>query len=294
MEKQYAIMFADIVGSTKLYDTLGNIKAERHVMACIRMMTDITISHKGRVIKTIGDEIMSCFDSADAAVEAAIDIQKSISADDSNKLFIRIGLHYGNVIERDDDLYGDAVNVARKMTDIATALQIITTDNLVIMLNHKLASRTRLFDQSSVKGKSLILNIYQVNWENEENITRLSSSSVLKKANGMARSIVLNVFGEELVFADNDFGSAVLIGRHVSCNIIVDTQYVSRMHLSLGLSRGKFVLTDKSTNGTYVQFNGQDELFIRREELALQGGGTICLGESVVNCENATIRFNVV
>jgi class 3 adenylate cyclase len=293
MEKQYAIMFADIVGSTKLYDTLGDIKAEQYVLSCIQRMTEITSSHKGHVIKTIGDEIMACFDSADAAVEAAINIQKDISANQSNKLFIRIGLNYGNVIERNNDLYGGAVNVAGIMTSIAKALQIITTDDLVVMLSHNLAKKTRLFDQSNVKGKSNTLNIYQVIWEDEKNITQLSVSSILQKINESTRSIILNVVGEEIAFADSDFGPAVEIGRDESCNITLDAQHVSRIHLTLGYSRGKFVLTDKSTNGTFVQFNGQDELFIRREELTLLGEGTVCLGEPVAKCENAIIRFSV-
>ncbi|HHJ36082.1 MAG TPA: adenylate/guanylate cyclase domain-containing protein [Gammaproteobacteria bacterium] len=293
MKKYYAIMFADVAGSTKMYDTLGDVEAEKQISWCIQTMSDITRQHGGHVVKTIGDEIMASFVSADDAAEAAIEMQNSISGDPSNALKIRIGLQYGSAIERDKDLYGDAVNVAARMAGIAKALQIITTEDVFKQLKPALVDKTRLFDRASVKGKSAELHIYQINWEEESQVTRFATSLDMKKINAMKQAIVLKILDEEKLLSVEDFTAAISIGRDDSCGISLDAQYASRSHATLDLRRGKFILIDQSTNGTYVQFNGQEELFIRREEIMLQGEGSISLGESVSSGSPTVMRFSV-
>lgn len=293
MEIQCAIMFADVAGSTKMYDTLGDTEAEKQISWCIQTMSDITNNYDGHVIKTIGDEIMASFDSADDAIEAAIEMQSSISGDTSNALAIRIGLQYGYAIKRNYDLYGDAVNVAARMAGIAKALQIITTEYLFNQLSADLADKARLFDRTSVKGKDTELYIYQINWEEKSRVTRIATSHDMNKVSVLTQAIALKIMGKEKLLFIEDFGSAVSIGRDGSCSITLDAQYASRTHVTLDLRRGKFILTDQSTNGTYVQFNGQEELFIRREEITLLGEGTICLGESASNGSPTTIRFSI-
>ena len=61
-------MFADISGSSPLYKNLGDAKANAFVQQLLSMMTDVTNKHHDKVIKTIGDEVMTCFDRTDGAV----------------------------------------------------------------------------------------------------------------------------------------------------------------------------------------------------------------------------------
>lgn len=293
MDNKYTIMFADVAGSTKMYDTLGNAEAEKQIAWCIRTMTDITNSYGGHVIKTIGDEIMASFTSADQAAEAAIDMQMDISDNPANALSIRIGLQYGDAIERDGDLYGDAVNVAARMAGVAKALQIITTEDLVNQLSPKLAEKARLFDRATVKGKEAELHIHQINWEEEAKVTKFATSNEMRKVSAATQAIVLKFSDEEILFTDADLGSAASIGKDPACAISLNAQYASRSHVNLEYRRGKFVLVDQSTNGTYVQFKGQDEVFIRREELTLMGDGLISLGEAVNPDSPTIISFNI-
>jgi class 3 adenylate cyclase len=293
MDKHYTIMFADVAGSTKMYDTLGDAEAEKQIAWCIKTMTDITNGYDGRVIKTIGDEIMASFDSADKATEAAIDMQMNISGNTSNALSIRIGLQYGNAIDRDGDLYGDAVNVAARMAGVAKAHQIITTEDLIAQLEPALASRTRLFDLATVKGKDAELRIHQILWEEEAKVTRFATSHELKKISASTQAIVLKFTDEEKLLTNEDLGSAVSIGRDESCNIAIDAEYASRSHVNLEYRRGKFVLTDHSTNGTYILLKDQDEIFIRREEFTLMGEGHISLGEVVDIKSPSIIHFSI-
>lgn len=292
-ESQSAIMFADIAGSTRLYNQLGDSKAELLISTRLTSMQRITVNHRGRVIKTIGDEIMCQFGSAEDAALAASEMhtEKSIS-DADTPLSIRIGLHYGNTIEKDDDIFGDAVNIAARMATIARADQTITTENFVAQLSGTLSETSRLFDTTKVKGIDETLKIYQLLWE-QDNVTAFASSQNIQSITRAEVSIVIKTNGEERFYTDNNIESAISIGRDDSCDITVAAKFASRSHVNLEFRRGKFVLIDHSTNGTYIKFNQQDEIFIRREELPLIGEGHISLGEKYDEASGDTLYFSV-
>ncbi len=293
MEQHYAIMFADVAGSTSLYDTLGNQEADSQIRACIDTLTSLTARHRGTLIKTIGDEIMASFDSANDAIDAAIDMQSTISGDDSSALSIRVGVEYGPAIPREGDLFGDAVNVAARMAAVAKNRQIITTEACIAELSDDRKSIARHFDQARVKGKGSELNIYQVNWEDEGKVTKFATSNEMRKISKSMLALVLKYGNNEKLITDQEMTSSFSIGRDDSCDVSLDTDYASRSHVDIKFSRGKFVVCDHSTNGTYVRFKGQDDLFIRREELPLMGEGFISLGEEVREDNPSIISFNV-
>ncbi len=100
---EVAILFADVVGSTQLYDKFGDTKASETVALCLDVMKDATHQFNGSVIKTIGDEVMSTFQSVDEAMGAAVMMQTRITADSKQDgripVSIRIGCHYGPVVQ---------------------------------------------------------------------------------------------------------------------------------------------------------------------------------------------------
>ena len=75
-----AILFADVSGSTKLYEVLGNADAQQTIDRCLGIVKRICVDQGGRVVKTIGDEVLASFPTPDAAARAAIEIQIRISA----------------------------------------------------------------------------------------------------------------------------------------------------------------------------------------------------------------------
>lgn len=292
-EQHYAIMFADIAGSTKLYDSLGNQEANKLIQQCIDRLTAITTQHNGTVIKTIGDEIMASFPSADDAIDAAIHMQNTISGDELDVLSIRIGLQYGPAISKEGDLFGDAVNVAARMVGVAKAKQIITTEWTIQNLTADRRKNARLFDHTKVKGKDDELNIYLVNWEDENRVTRFSTAYSMKNISASKILMVLKYSGKELIITDQDLANAMTIGRDSNCNIALNADYASRTHATLSINRGKFILDDQSSNGTYVRFKGQEDLFVRRESLPLVGDGYISLGEAVNELSPTIISFSI-
>jgi adenylate cyclase len=290
---QCAIMFADITGSTRLYNQLGDDKAEFLISTRLAIMCNITSNNNGRVIKNIGDEIMCQFPSAEDAALAATEMHvKKVTSDDSEPLTIRIGLHYGNTIEKNNDIFGDAVNIAARMAAIAKANQSITTESFVKLLSSDSRSRTRLFDNARVKGIDEEIKIYQLLWE-EGNVTTFATAQHIQQIAKANVCITLRFNGEEHFYTDSDINTAVSIGRDDACDLTIDATFASRSHLNLEFRRGKFVLMDHSTNGTYVKLNKQDDIFIRREELPLIGEGYISLGEDYKKENTTNIYFSV-
>jgi len=76
-------------------------------------------------------------------------------------------------------------------------------------------------------------------------------------------------------------GNDIMFGRSKGSNIIVDTDCVSRHHAKLVYRKGKFVVIDQSTNGTFIKSQGGQEVFIQNEEYPLSGSGFISLGKTV-------------
>lgn len=99
-DRNKAIMFADIVGSSALYVELGNKAAKAFIADTLKTMSDIVERNDGKVIKTIGDEIMVAFNLPDNACEAAITIGLELR---KINIFVRTGISYGNVIIDNND-----------------------------------------------------------------------------------------------------------------------------------------------------------------------------------------------
>jgi len=113
-----AVLFADVSGSTRLYETLGDERALATVGQCLALVREACDGHSGRVIKTIGDEVMAVFALADQAAQAAAAMQARVSTEPfavGQRIAIRVGFHFGPALETDSDVFGDSVNVAARL-----------------------------------------------------------------------------------------------------------------------------------------------------------------------------------
>jgi class 3 adenylate cyclase len=275
-------MFADVTGSTRLYESLGDENANRIIGKVIDVMAKITEGYQGYVIKTIGDEIMCRFPSANDCVRAAIDCQEEITAGiqgEDVEISIKVGLHFGPAILMEDgDVFGDAVNVSARMAGIAKGAQIITTQDTVSLLDADLQDMSRQFDKTVVKGKEEEIIVYQVVWEESDDVTRIEINTGQEEEE--VKYLSLEYQGNETKMASDDHRTFV-IGRGVQSDLMCKTRLASRTHATLEYRRGKFTLSDQSSNGTFVQTDDGESIFLRRQELMLWGSGYISLGEEV-------------
>ncbi|MHA1109004.1 MAG: adenylate/guanylate cyclase domain-containing protein, partial [Alphaproteobacteria bacterium] len=123
-----AVLVADICGSTRLYETVGDDTAYRLVARCIAELADNISENDGRVIKTMGDGILSTFAMAEGAFDAAVAMQQGRGDSD---ILIRVGINYGSVVINGQDVFGDSVNVAAHLLTLAKPGEIILTGEMV-------------------------------------------------------------------------------------------------------------------------------------------------------------------
>ncbi len=269
--KTLAILFADLAGSTRLYDTLGDLEARRITADCVDRIIDVVRVFQGHVIKTIGDEVMCAFADANAAVDAARAILGAVEAGATPGIGVHIGLHFGPVVEEKDDVFGDTVNVAARMVGLARDGEIVTTRQLVARLTPDRLAATRQIDRRSVKGKDEKIEIFTVSRPADGKLTALNFAMFDGAANESASRLVLRL--PDIVVSLDATRPRVTIGRQVESDIVLCDEGVSRQHAIVELRHGKFYLCDASTNGTVLLMDDQPPTFLRREEAILIGSG---------------------
>jgi adenylate cyclase len=290
---EVGVMFADVTGSTKLYESRGDEDANRIIGKVLDVMAKVTEGYQGYVIKTIGDEIMCRFTTANDTVRAAIECQERVTAGvlgEDIDISIQVGLHFGPAILMEDgDVFGDAVNVSARMAGIAMGAQIITTEETILKLDADLQDMCRQFDKTNVKGKEEEIIIHQVDWEASDDVTRIEISSDTMQEKVIYLSLEFQGIQTRLASDDH---RVFVMGRGVQSDLLCNTKLASRTHATLEYRRGKFILSDQSSNGTFVTTDDGENIFLRREERMLWGAGRIGLGEEVSSEDsNNVIRY---
>ena len=181
-----AVLFADVCGSTRLYETVGDADALTAIGRCLSLVKTACEGHGGRVVKTIGDEVMAVFPASDRAAEAAAEMQARIfdlPPVAGARLAIRVGFHFGPAIEVDSDVFGDSVNVAARMTALAKGEQILLSGFTAETLSVPLRARVREIDHLTVKGKHQDIGIFELIWQaSEDDVTSLSTRPARRAA----------------------------------------------------------------------------------------------------------------
>ena len=285
---ELAVLFADVSGSTRLYETLGDERAFATVGECLALVRAACEGHGGRVVKTIGDEMMAAFTRADAAAQAALSMQAAVSAAQFAgvaKLAIRAGFHFGPAIVTDGDVFGDSVNVAARLAGVAHASQVITSAATVSLMSPWLRARTREIGALTVKGKLRDMNVCELLWQDAgEDLTTLAT----RVASAPAR-IAIRHGGREVIL--DEWKSALALGRDAQNDVVIADRLASRMHARIERRRDRFVLVDHSSNGTFLTLDGEPEMPLRREEFVLRGRGRISFGHAHAADPAETVEF---
>ena len=289
------ILFADVSGSTRLFETKGDVEARRLIAMVLNALSMICVQHGGRVIKTIGDEIMCTLPAALNGLLAACDMQRKMARDIDfvrDNLAVRIGLHHGEALEENGDVYGDAVNTAARMASLAKREQIVTTAATIHGASGKLPE-TRGLGRARVSGKLLPIEIVDVIWQEDtsgmtmvQSAIRVGEPSAQASAGGKLR---LRHRDRLIELTENS--EPFMMGREATNQLMVEADWVSRTHAQIEFKRGHFVIADRSTNATYVCIGQDNELRLHRDELHLRKSGTISMGQAVAINVLDTIFF---
>jgi adenylate cyclase len=290
------IMMADVTGSVSLYEALGDAEAHRRIVQCQAMMRSIVENNSGRVIEVIGDEIMCMFRRPESAVQAASHINHILYQNSEYAVGVRTGIHCGMTSLENDHPYGDTVNIAARMVGCARNSQIIISEQVYELLSVELKSQAKFFDDVFVKGKRDPYRIYQLPMEHDE------STMMFRQKEAGSDERRLPPSGLRIRYRDLEksypIGSPdILIGRGQQCGLRVFSPSVSRVHANLSFHGGKILISDCSTNGTYIlldhgrrETDGMD-FFVHHSDWYATWKGRIFLGEPISENANDIIYF---
>ncbi len=273
-----AILFADVCNSTGITERLGDVESRRVIAGILEGLGDVTAEHGGAVIKTIGDEIMSAFPDAFAGVSAAVGMQRRMNSRppvEGMTLAVRIGVHWGPVVEESDDVFGDVVNVAARVVALSAADQILTTEGTVAASGQPVPHRS--LGVHGVRGRDEQLHLCEILWRGETS----QMTVVAPKLDLGPRARLEVSLGSESRTLDSNASDALSIGRGAECDLVVPSAQASRAHADIVCRAGRFYLDDHSTNGTYLKPETGREMFVHRDQVPLQGAGMFRLGEPV-------------
>jgi len=292
MEKganNFAVLFADISGSAKLYETLGDAEALATVERCIAIIRKACTDSGGTVVKTIGDEVMAVFPSADGAARAATDMQAHVSMQRTSRgapLAIHVGFNFGPVIEDGNDFFGDTVTIAARLSSLARGGQVFTSESTVALLAPALRARTRSQQAHTVKGKQKDIDLFELVWqETEDELTALSTHVKVRPAH-------LSLKHGDRQIELSEAMPTLAIGRDLTNDVVLADRKASRMHARIERRRDKFALIDHSSNGTYVIVDNEAEIALRREELVLRNRGHISFGHAYQDDPTEVLGFS--
>ncbi len=303
MSSSTTVVFADLAGSTGLYEAMGNARAAVAITQLTQWIGRVCASHGGRVVKLLGDGVLSVFPDGRKALAAVLELQRSHQDRTADwpaeaPLRLQIGIAAGEVIEVGGDCYGDAVNVASRLSDLSGPDQIWATRTVVSQLRSTDRElRYRSLGNFPLRGRQQPTEIFQVEWEDEDpsgrDLTRpalLSGRSVPRPPRG--GGIRLSWLDLQRRFRIADLPAHV--GRAAEAEFPIDDQRVSRLHARIDWRNGSLMLSDISSYGTWVRFaGGNAQLALRRQDCVLVGSGEIALGAPFEDFTVPLVSFEI-
>ena len=165
--KKVTILFTDIEDSTRYWEKYGDVQGRLMVDIHNRLAFPVIRHFKGRIIKTIGDSIMASFKYPEDALKAAVAIQQTLGnkrKEDKNfQLRVRIGIHTGEALVEDSDVFGNVVNVAARLEGKGKGNEILLSYNTAVELNSRYYNLVK-YGRVMLKGRSREMTLYKCNW----------------------------------------------------------------------------------------------------------------------------------
>ncbi len=297
--RELTVLFADLRGSTGLYETLGNAEASAVVTHAVSQIGRAVDECSGKLIKTLGDGLMAVFPSPRDAVKAASRmhdfLEKVVSRGKRNAskglggLRMQVALARGEVVEMGGDCFGDAVNVAARLLDHAGDNETLITAEVLEGLPSQQKSRFRSLDLINVRGRAEPVHVHVLDQPQAGDVATQFGEVVHNATPDGIRLVWMDldrVFDIEAM--------PIVLGRSTQATYCITDGRVSRSHARIEWNGGSFSVTDLSYNGTYVRFGGSGEMVsLKRGGCTLHGSGVIGLGSPPIDAAAPCVRFEV-
>ena len=254
-----SVLFADVSGSVRLHQKLGDGEASRAVDRCLKRMGRAVEAFGGRRVGPVGDRLMAVFDQPDPAFQAALQMQERV-ADlppvSGVKLAIGVGLAHGAVSEGPGGIVGEAVDVAAQLAALAKPGQVLISRQAQSALSALWQKTTR--DLRPAADGLLGTTVFEL----------------VSPADSTLGAPLVVRYGDALIVL-SERQPVIVMGRDAECDVAIRDRRASRQHARIELRDDRIVLVDHSSNGTYVTLDDQPELFLRGDECVIHGRGVI-------------------
>jgi class 3 adenylate cyclase len=298
------VLFADLRGSTSLFERLGNAEATSVITHTVGALGTAVTQCGGVVVKTLGDGLMAVFEGSGAGFKAAVlmhDTLERLVASGSahgastglRGLRLQVALARGEVVEMGGDCFGDAVNVAARLLDHAGDNETLVTEEVFVGLARSDQQRFRSLDWMHLRGRAEPVHVHLLGGPR-------AAGDAAATAFGSALMPASEPEGVRLVWQRTNRLIAsdrlpIVLGRSPQAAFCVDDSRVSRQHARLDWQGGVFSLIDLSINGTFVRFANEEEVVsLKRGTCTLHGNGVIGLGAPPSDPRSAAVKFEVV
>ena len=291
---QRTVLFADVSNSTRIYEALGDTHALSVVSHLLGLLEHCVTKQAGSVVKTIGDAMVCAFEDPDAALRAACDMMALLAplpARPYGKLSIKIGLTCGPVVLAEGDVFGDTVNVCARLVGLANAEQVLTSQQTVDALTPGLRGRCRTLFPIQIKGREEEVMACEVLWRSDPDVTE---ANLARAGFASGNELFLKLSHEGNLFTIDNSTPSARLGRDKGNDMVVTSHFASRFHARIHKREGGFVLSDQSSNGTYLLADdGAAEVLLQREEAVLGERGWIGLGMSASRHGDHVVRYRI-
>jgi adenylate cyclase len=275
--REAAVIFAELVGAAELYARLGDAAAHDAIAPWVERLQRSAESTQARFVKRIGGRLMLLSASADAAARTAVAMQVAAGdfpAAGDTRLGLGVGFHYGPVIQNNADVFGDTVNLAARLVEQAARGQILLAADTAEQVGPLYRRSIRRLYAVQLKGIGEELSLCEIVWRADEPATFYPFDAASEPARAKLK---LKYRGNKMVL--RRIVEAFTIGRDPGCGLVIDDEHASRHHCTIERRHAHFVLADKSTNGTFVTVEGEEEAVLHREEFTLRKNGWISFGQ---------------
>ena len=295
-----AVVFADLRGSTSLYELVGNEIASEVVTETVDAIARRVPATGGVLVKTLGDGLMAVFPSAAQAVEAAdqmheeLDIvmarRAEITGFGEARLQLQVCVALGETVEVSGDFFGDAVNVAARLLDHAGDNETLVTADVLRALPLEQRNMFRRLDRVRLRGRVEPVEVHILSRRGLDTAPTLVGTPALGLAGPEAVVLIWGNVRRRFTASD----MPIVIGRGAASDMQIDDARVSRSHCRIDLIGATLQLSDLSINGTFVRFASEDEVVsLRRGSCTLHGSGEVGLSGSPEDPGVAAMQFEV-
>lgn len=292
LPRETSVLFAQFFGGPELFAAAGDLAAVDALGRCMHALADAAERAGARVVKRSADRLMALAASPDKAAEAATALHHAMEAAavaTGARLALGVGFHHGPVLQKDADVFGDTVNLAARIAELAGKGQVLTDLRTARAMGTEYRPWVRLLYTTDVKGRSEKVSLCEIVWRTDPDATASSLARPRPPAHEPAAALKLAYRGRTVVRRRT--GEALTLGRDAQCDLVLASGQVSRRHCTIERKHDRFVLIDHSTNGTYVAAEGGPEVLVLREEITLPRRGALTLGEPRAGAAD-TVEFS--